>query len=494
MIEWSGLRGWLQKVSELEELAVIKEPVDWNEEIATITYLTGKTLGSPALLFEQIKDSAIGSSVLMNILGSSLNRIALTLGLPIPSTVLGLIEGAKDIFKRRIPPVFVDKSQAPINENLVFEGNIELGLFPALKMWPHDGGRYIGTADVIITRNPDDGHLNLGTYRQMLISKNQVGFYVSPGKDAFLHREKYWNMGKPCEVVCVYGVDPLLLMCGAMSFPKNVSEYDVAGGVAGRGIEVIPGEVTDLLIPALAEIAVEGVAYPGKTSEEGPFGEFTGYYGRPGGPTPIIDVKCVHCRNNPILTANLMADHPSNELGLFYTVTKSARVWDDLDSLGIPGIKGVYAPTAAAGGFGMLVISIQQQYPGHASQVASLAAQSPGGAYYTKWIVVVDEDVDPTDIEQVIWAMSTRCDPERDIDILRDTWSTYLDPSKNPSEERLYGSKALINACKEYKHLKVFSKRTFLRKSTYDNVKKKWERYNIAVGVPDISDFDTDRQ
>lgn len=346
-------------------------------------------------------------------------------------------------------------------------------------MWPHDGGRYIGTADVVITRDPDDGHLNVGTYRQMVISKNQVGFYVSPGKDAFLQREKYWKIGRPCEVVCVYGIDPLLLMCGAMSFPKNISEYEVAGGIAGKGIEVITGEVTDLLIPALAEVAVEGIAYPGKTCHEGPFGEFTGYYGRPGGPTPVIDVKCVHHRNNPILTANLMADHPSNELGLFYTVTKSARVWDDLDSLGIPGIKGVYAPSAAAGGFGMIIVSIQQQYPGHASQVASLAAQCPGGAYYTKWIIVVDEDVDPSDIEQVFWAMSTRCDPKRDIDILRDTWSTYLDPSKNPAEERLYESKALINACKEHKHINTFSKRTFLKKGTYEMVKERWECYNI---------------
>lgn len=120
MIEWSGLRGWLQKVSELNELAIIKEIVDWDEEVAAITYLTGKTIGSPALLFEHIKDSMAGSSVLINILGSSLNRIVLTLGLPRPNSVLGLIEGAKDIFKRRIPPIVVEKGKAPINENLLF--------------------------------------------------------------------------------------------------------------------------------------------------------------------------------------------------------------------------------------------------------------------------------------------------------------------------------------------------------------------------------------
>lgn len=491
MVEWNGLRGWLQKVDELGELAIINEPVDWNEEIAAVSYLSGKTVASPALLFQHIRGAATGFSVLTNILGSSLNRVALTLGLPQPSGVLELIEGAKTVFKQRKPPVIVEKNRAPVNENLLFEDNIDLCIFPALKMWPQDGGRYIGTADVVITKNPDTGILNLGTYRQMMVSKNQVGFYVSPGKDAFLQREKYWKAGKPCEVVCVYGIDPLTLMCGAMSFPKNVSEYEVAGGVTGHRIEVVKGEATDLLIPALAEIVVEGVAYPGKTFDEGPFGEFTGYYGLPGGPTPIIDIKCIHHRNNPILTASLMADYPSNELGLFFSITKSARVWEDLDSLGIRGVKGVYAPPAAAGGFGMLVVSIQQQYPGHASQVASLAAQSPGGgAYYTKWIVVVDEDIDPTDINQVIWAMSTRCDPVSDIDMLRNTWSSYLDPTKNPLSERLYGSKALINACKNYKHLNAFPKRTLLRKSIYRTVKDKWERYNIGVNVPDINELD----
>lgn len=490
MIEWNDLRGWLQKVDEAGELKTIRELVDWNEEASAVTYLTGKTKASPALLFEQIKDSPDGFSVLTNIFGSSLFRIALTLGLPETLNTLQLIEKAKDIFKWHIPPVVIDKGQAPINENVLFEDDIDLFNFPALKMWPHDGGRYIGTADIIITRNADDGHVNFGTYRQMVISKNQVGFYVSPGKDAFLQRERYWQSGKPCEVVCVYGIDPLLLICGAMSFPKNISEYDVAGGVVGCGIKVITGELTDLPIPAFAEVAIEGMAYPGKTCDEGPFGEFTGYYGRPGGATSVIDVKCIHYRNNPILTASLMADHPSNELGLFYSVTKSARIWNDLEMLGILGVKGVYAPPAAAGGFGMLVVSIEQKYPGHASQIAALAAQSPGGAYFTKWIVVVDEDVDPTDIEQVIWAMSTRCDPVRDIDVLRDTWSSYLDPSKNPTEERLYGSKVLINACKEYKHINVFSKRTLLSKSTYDIVKAKWRAYDIGVELPEIPIFD----
>ena len=117
----------------------------------------------------------------------------------------------KDIYKKRIPPRQISDTEAPINENIYHGEDIDVTMFPAPKMWHHDGGRYIGTGDAIITRDPDSGHLNLGTYRQMIMNKRQVGFYVSPGKDALLHRERCWSRGKPCEVAAVYGTDPLTL-------------------------------------------------------------------------------------------------------------------------------------------------------------------------------------------------------------------------------------------------------------------------------------------
>lgn len=403
-----------------------------------------------------------------------------------------MIRETKNIYKGRIQPKEVDARSAVVNEHVITGDKIDVTMFPALKMWPHDGGRYIGTADVIITRDPESGHLNLGTYRQQIMNKGQVGFYVSPGKDALLHREKWWEQGKDCEVACAYGVDPATFICGAMGFPKNISEYDAIGGVMGKPVEVVKGAVTDLLIPANAEIVIEGVARASNLQEEGPFGEFQGYYGRPGGPTPIIDVKAIHYRNNPILTAALMADHPSCEQNLFFGIARSARIWDDLENMGIPGIKGVYSVPSAGGGFGMVCVSIEQRYPGHAAQTMAVAAQCSGAAYFTKWIVVVDDDVDPTDIDQVIWAMSTRCDPKDDIDILRNTWSTYLDPTRNPPSERPYGSKTLINACMEHKYLKVFSKRTRLTRQTYDKVRTKWSKYGLSFECPKIDIFDKD--
>ena len=122
----------------------------------------------------------------------------------------------------------------------------------------------------------------------------------------------------------------------------------------------------------------------------------------------------------------------------------------------------------------MVVVSLQQKYAGHVAQVLAIAAQCPAAAYYTKWVIAVDDDVDPTDLNQVLWALSTRCDPAADLDILRNTLSTGLDPSKFPVEERPYGSKALINACKSHRHLKDFPKRTLLRKDVYARVAARW--------------------
>ena len=160
-------------------------------------------------------------------------------------------------------------------------------------------------------------------------------------------------------------------------------------------VEVFESPVTGLLLPANAEIIIEGEMRPGNNAMEGPFGEFTGYYGRPEASTPIIDVKCVRYRNNPILTCALMADYPACEQSLFFSIVRSARIWADLQKLGIPGIQGVFSFPEAAGGFGATAVSIEQRYAGHAAQTAALTAQVPAGAYYTKYIIVVDEDVDP---------------------------------------------------------------------------------------------------
>jgi UbiD family decarboxylase len=491
------LREWLCRVEEMGELVRVSRPVSRGEEMSAVSYLVAKQQPSPAVLFERPRgfdNSPIGARMLWNILGPSFRRVALTLEEPVGTTKVELIRRTKDKLKRRIPPREVSAEQAPIYENSVIGNNVDLDQLPIPRHWPLDGGRYAGTGDAVITRDPDTGYLNIGTYRMMQQGKAETGLYLSPGKDARLHITRSWQQGKPIAVAAAWGIDPLFMLVGSQTFPKNISEYEFAGGIKGEPIPVVRGKTTDLLLPANAELIVEGTIEPNSVRAEGPFGEFPGYYGRPEAGCPLVNITAVHYRSRPILTNALMADYPSCEQSGFFSVIRSAKIWDDFDKLGIPGIVGVYSHPAAAGGFGMTIISLEQRYAGHAAQALALAAQCPGGAYYTKWIIAVDEDIDPTDIDQVIWAMASRCNPIDDMDVLRNTWSTWLDPTQNPPEKRPYGSKALVNACKEHRHLPSFSKRTTLRKNIYDKVAARWKELGLPGQIPTVRAFEADNK
>ncbi len=453
----SDLDAWLEKVEALGELKRITAEVDPNLEAATITYLVGNEK-SPALLFENIKGHP-GHRALYNMIGCNLSRFCLMIG------------------------------EQPVDHPLEA---VQILQQKAQRMWPLDGGMYLGTGDAVVTKDPETGRINVGTYRMMIKGPREIGLYTSPGKDATLDREKWWKLGKPMPVAACYGIDPLLFLVAATSLPKTECEYDYYGGINGAPIELFTGDVTGLPIPARAEIVLEGFVYPDASFSEGPFGEFTGYYGRPGGATPYVKIEKVRYRSNPTVTCALMADGPANECGLFWAALRSAGIWGDLLKLGVPGIKGVWSIPEAAG-WGITVVSIKQMYAGHAPQVMALAAQCTAGAYFGKYVIVVDDDVDPSNVSQVLWAMATRSRPAQSIDILRETWSTYLDPSLNPPEIRPWGSKCLINACMDYRFIKTFSKRTKLSKDAYENVVARWQELGLSGTPPVISVFEEEK-
>src|SRR3954447_5190192 len=488
-VSWRDLREWIALLERNNELQRITKPVDADEELGAITYMATRNENAAALLFENIAGDRSGSRVLANMLGSSKERYALAVGLDPDLSIAEMIAESRTIMNRRIAPVHIPKSMAPVNEVVLTGDAIDLTAFPAPKFWPGDGGRYIGTGDITLTASPDTGRINVGCYRQMLHGPRRVGLYCSPGKHGLLDREAWWKQGKPCEVVAAYGVDPVLFMLAAQVFGIKESELDVAGGLMGQGVELTEAEYVSLPIPANAELVIEGLLHPGDSEEEGPLGEFTGYYGRERAPQPVIEVKAVHHRRSPILTAALMAKYPSCEIGAYYAIMRSARILDNLDRIGVSGVVGAYAHPAAASGWGMAVVSMQQQYAGHAAQVLALTAQCPAAAYYTKWIIAVDEDVDPTDFNDVLWALSTRCHPAEDLDILRNTWSTGLDPSQYPPELRPYGSKVLINACKPHKHIKQFPQATLLRRSTYERAVARWSELGFEGPPPKVTAF-----
>jgi UbiD family decarboxylase len=492
-VEWSTLRDWLSLIEKHQQLKRVAVAVDPEEEISGITFMVTRNERAPALLFENPKNAAFGARVLTNMLGNSNERYALALGLDPKLSLGALIERTRGAMKDRVSPIFVPEEEAAVNEIVLLGDDIDLTHLPVPKFWPGDGGRYIGTGDITLTADPVTKRLNVGVYRQMLHSRNRVGLYCSPGKHGRLDREAWWAQGKPCEVVAAYGVDPAVFMTGSLVFGPQESEFETAGALMQQPVTLTRGKVVSLPIPAQAEIVIEGVLHPGDLQEEGPLGEFTGYYGSPRSPQPVIEVKALHMRKRPILTAALMAKYPSCEQGTFYAIARSARVLDDLDRIGLPGVRGVYTHPAAASGFGMLVISLKQQYAGHVAQALALCAQCPAAAYVTKWIVAVDDDVDPCSLDEVLWALSTRCNPEDDLDILRKTWSTGLDPSQFPAEKRPYGSKVLIDACKPHRYIREFPAATRLRRSTYESLLSRWSEFALDSDPPLLTSFHEDQ-
>jgi 4-hydroxy-3-polyprenylbenzoate decarboxylase len=491
-VAWRDLRDWLKLVEQAGQLKRIDAPVDPDEELGAITFMAGRNTDAPALLFNNLVGNQTDARVLSNMLGASKERYAIAVGLDPDASTSDLIMASRDLMKRRLAPKRVAKSDAPVNEIVEQGDEIDVTRFPSPKFWPGDGGCYIGTGDITFTRDPETGRINVGVYRQMVHGPARIGLYCSPGKHGRLDREAWWARGKPCEVVAAYGIDPVLFMVGAQVFSADQSELDVAGGLMGRPVELTEAEHVSLPIPANAELVIEGLLHDGDTELEGPLGEFTGYYGGERAKQPVIEVKAVHRRKSPIITAALMATYPSCEIGAYFAIMRSARILDDLQRIGVPGVVSAYSHPAAASGWGMVIVSLKQQYAGHAAQVLALTAQCPAAAYYTKWVVAVDEDVDPTDFNQVMWALSSRCNPSEDMDFQRNTWSTGLDPSQYPPEVRPYGSKVLINACKPHRFIKQFPRSTLLREETYKRVAARWAELGFDTPAPKLGVFHKD--
>jgi 4-hydroxy-3-polyprenylbenzoate decarboxylase len=451
---WRDTRGWLDQVASIGQLRVLKD-VDWERGIGEVTEIADHTAGSPALLFEQIPGYPAGHRVLVNANGTPA-RQAVTLGLPADmANHQGLFEFWREVLDglTPIPPRVVD--DGPIMQNLVEGDAVDLNAFPVPIWHPDDGGRFIGTASLNIVRDPDSDWVNVGTYRNQIFGRNTMGMYISPGKHGLLVREKYFDRGEPCPVVVVVGADPLLFMAAcAEGIAYGQGELDWAGGVRGEPIDVVRGRHTGLPIPAHAEIAIEGWMDPVERHHEGPYGEWMGYYASGAGETPVIRVAAIYHREDPILLG-CPQGKPPHEDNRFLAYLKSALVEQQIRGAGIPRVTGVWMPPEA-GNRMMTIVAVDQAYPGHATQVLQVAGQVGASAYAGRMVVVVDPDIDIYSMDDVLWAMLTRVDPERDVSVVRRAWSGPLDPAIHP-DERGFNSRLLIDATKPWEWRDRFS-------------------------------------
>jgi 4-hydroxy-3-polyprenylbenzoate decarboxylase len=281
----------------------------------------------------------------------------------------------------------------------------------------------------------------------MVQDRGLLTVYISPGKHGRLNRDKYFERGEPCPITLSFGHDPAVFLAGPLNLRYGVSELEYAGAIKGRPVEVLEGAYTGLPIPAHAEIAVEGEIVPDAKLPEGPFAEFLGYYASGTRPEYVMRVKRLLHRDDPII-CGVPNGRPPQDATFSQARMRSAVLWNSLDDAGVPDVRGVCCHEVGAGVV-FNVVAIRQRFAGHARQAALLASQLPGGAYVSRFIVVVDEDIDPYDLGAVVWAMGTRCDPERDIDVVRNCWSSPLDPLVREGEPP-FNSRAIVDATKPF--------------------------------------------
>lgn len=467
----TDLRTWLDQVHGIGQLKTI-DGVNWDLELATLTELVNERVKNrPALLFNRIKDYPDGYRVAVNLV-SSVNRLSLTLAMEPQLGEFEFIQRWRHRVREIVPIEPETVPDGALFENVKKGSEIDLLSFPAPRWHELDGGRYIGTDDLVVTRDPDEGWVNVGTYRIMLHGRDRVGLHMSPGKHGRVHRDKYHQAGKPLPIAVSFGHHPIHFLVASTDVPYRVSEYAYAGGILGRPLKVVRGPLTGLPLPADGEIAIEGEVLPGDVMPEGPFGEWTGYYASHQPAVPVIQVKAVYHRRDPILCGFPLLK-PSSGDNLHSSLMRSALVWNALDEAGVPDVRAVWAHPA--GGRFLTVVSVRQRYPGHAKQAAMIASQCRAGAYLGRYVVVVDDDIDITNSEEVLWALSSRSDPVRSIDILRRCWSGPLDPAI-PEEEKGFSSRALIDATRPYEWREKFPAVSGASPELKEKVRSKWQR------------------
>jgi len=466
------LRNWLKEVDKMGEIERF-DGADWNLEVGCIVELYREKT-PPVLLFDNIKGYPKGYRVVCSVLETP-TRMSLTLNLPPCHSISQLLEimpgkiSEWTAKSKEFPPEVVDTG--PILENVHSGDEVDLFEFPVPKWHEIDGGRYIGTGHAVITQDPDTGEVNLGTYRVVAHDKKTTGIFMDTGRHAGLHIQKYHERGQAAPVAMSVGHHPLVL--GIACQPVVVPEYNFMGAIRGEPIKVIKEEVTGLPIPADSEIVLAGWCPPGKTKTEGCFGEWTGYASGQR-LAPVIEVERIYHRNEPILVGAPPGRSPYDTVR-WSALFRSSLLYNEFIATGVSDVKGIWV-NEAGGSCTIVIVSIKQRYAGHAKRAALIASQSQATSYANKYVIVVDEDIDPTNINEVLWAMAQRSDPEKDIDIIRRTRGAELDPMIRKPTKAFFNSKAIIDACKPYEWMDEFPPEVKASPELVARVKQKWDK------------------
>lgn len=436
-MSFKDLRHFIDLLEKEGELKRIKIEVDPYLEI---TEISDRILrhGGPALLFENVKGSSL--PLLANLFGNT-RRIALAMGqedlegLRDVGKLLAFLKeptppsGWKDLWQSlpsyksvlNIAPNV--KKTAACQEIIIEESDVDLSKFPIQTCWPGDAAPLV-TWPLVITKGPEKERQNLGIYRMQLVGRNKLIMRWLPHRGGALDFRD-WNLKHPNEafpVSIALGADPATILATVTPVPDTLSEYAFAGLLRGVKTDVVSSQTNDLQVPASAEIVLEGVIEADEVADEGPYGDHTGYYNEVE-KFPVFTVKRITHRKDPIYHSTYTGRPPDEPAMLGVALNE---VFVPLLQKQYPEISDFYLPPEGCS-YRMALVSIKKQYAGHAKRVMMGVWSFLRQFMYTKFVVVVDDDVDIRKWEDVIWAITTRMDPSRDTVIIENTPIDYLD-------------------------------------------------------------------
>lgn len=436
-MQYKDLRDFIAQLEARGELKRIKAKVDPNLEMTEICDRVLRA-GGPALLFENPAGHSV--PVLGNLFGTP-QRVALGMGAESVSALREIGEllaflkspeppkGMRDawrnlpIFRKVLDMAPKVRRSAPCQDVVIEGDQVDLNKLPVQTCWPGDAGPLITWA-LVITRGPHQKRQNLGIYRQQVIGHNRVIMrWLSHRGGALDFRD--WQKaypGEPFPLAVALGADPATLLGAVTPVPDTLSEYAFAGLLRGSRTELVGCIGSDLQVPASAEIVLEGHIYPDDMAPEGPFGDHTGYYNEVD-EFPVFTVERITQRKDPIYHSTYTGRPPDEPAVLGVALNE---VFVPILQKQFPEIIDFYLPPEGCS-YRMAVISMRKQYPGHAKRVMMGAWSFLRQFMYTKFIIVVDDDVNARSWEDVIWAMTTRMDPARDTVMVENTPIDYLD-------------------------------------------------------------------
>lgn len=436
-MKYTDLRDFITHLERKGELKRISAEID---PVLEMTEISDRVLraGGPALLFENPKGSDI--PVLTNLFGTP-DRVAMGMGEESVSALreVGKLlaflkepeppKGMKDAWEKM--PIFkqvLNMAPKVVNfaacQQTVLEGDaIDLSQYPIQHCWPEDAAPLI-TWGLVVTKGPHKERQNMGIYRQQVIAKNRVIMrWLSHRGGALDFKEwQQTNPGKPFPVSVVLGCDPATILAAVTPIPDTLSEYAFAGLLRGSKTELVKCIGNDLQVPATAEIILEGFIYPDDMADEGPYGDHTGYYNEIDS-FPVFTIERITQRKNPIYHSTYTGRPPDEPAILGVALNE---VFVPILQKQFPEIIDFYLPPEGCS-YRMAVVSMKKQYPGHAKRVMMGVWSFLRQFMYTKFVIVVDDDVDVRDWNDVIWAITTRMDPARDITLVENTPIDYLD-------------------------------------------------------------------